>query len=306
MVFIVSDQRIATENFEKGKIYKVVFLDESIFYGVCLGIGSNFVMLSGNISGYLFSLTMETASQVESIDLFDPTPPEPPVPWTNLLHYQTGEPPFTFNTTDNQLFSWYIIGAGVGDKTANLAPPMSDGWVNGYVNASTGEINQPTAANEKTSDYIDVHQYSYVSNCYENGDFPSTGTSTSTTAWYCLGCYREDKTFISRLVNKLTYELPAETYYVRMSFRTFDETGNVMVNGGDTQLLYEPYGYKIPILCNEHLTNIYLDAPLEEDEILYSTDLDTVIITDIGDNTLSVLTEAQPSEMQIVYKIADR
>lgn len=124
----------------------------------------------------------------------------------------------------------------------NLAPPMSDGWVDGYVNASTGGITQPTAANEKTSDYIDVHQYSYVSNCYENGDFPSRGTSTSTTAWYGLGCYREDKSFISCLINNLTYQLPAGTYYVRMCFRTFDETGNVMVNGGDTQLPYEPYG----------------------------------------------------------------
>ena len=296
MVFIVSDQRIATENFEKGKIYKIVFLDESIFYGVCLGIGSNFVMLSGNISGYLFPLTMETASQVESIDLFDPTPPEPPVPWTNLLQYQTGAPPFTFNTTDEQLFSWYITGAGVGDKTANLfdiSVLQTEGTRNYYL-AEDGT--------ETSSSGWFITQYIPV-----NGDNITISGPAGINPSICA--YDENKQYLrGKKYNGINATLSIQNAkFVRFSLvPTSESHQKAMLNYGTTTEPFEPYGYKIPILCNEHLTNIYLDAPLEEDEILYSTDIDTNIITDIGNNILSVETTPQPSEMQIVYKIADR
>lgn len=298
MVFIVSDQRIATENFEKGKIYKVVFLDESIFYGVCLGIGSNFVMLSGNISGYLFPLTMETASQVESIDLFDPTPPEPPVPWTNLLQYQTGEPPFTFNTIDDQLFSWYITGAGVGDKTANLFNTFD----------IIGQV--PSIANGELVNSVS----GATTNLITLSDSLVSLTSFSTMNIY-LFLYDENETFIGYISrastgtvrsSSITGYTNAKYARIRIDNVSLYDNNITLVYGSDAPSSYIPFGYKIPILCNEHLTNIYLDAPLEEDEILYSTDIDTNIITDIGNNILSVETTLQPSEMQIVYKIADR
>lgn len=304
MVFIVSDQRIATENFEKGKIYKVVFLDESIFYGVCLGIGSNFVMLSGNISGYLFPLTMETASQVESIDLFDPTPPEPPVPWTNLLQYQTGAPLFTFNTTEDQLFSWYITGAGVGDKTANLSETIKGG-----LSATDGsDVAYNSTNSQIRTQYIP---------CEPNTTYTVSATKYISNNFVCF--YDNSKTYLSRtsgtpVSDARSFTTPANAVYFRAVYThvfdgqiyPYDDGVKIMLNTGSTVLPYEPYGIKIPILCNDHLTNIYLDAPLEEDEILYSTDIDTNIITDIGNNILSVETTQQPSEMQIVYKIADR
>ena len=65
---------------------------------------------------------------------------------------------------------------------------------------------------------------------------------------------------------------------------------------------YEPYGYKISISTNEHTTTIYLDEPIAEGEKLYSVNIDTQIVTDIGENTLSV-SDPQPPEMQIVYGI---
>lgn len=301
MVFIVSDQRIATENFEKGKIYKVVFLDESIFYGVCIGIGSNFVMLSGNISGYLFPLTMETASQVESIDLYTPEEPEPPVPpMTNLLQYQTGLPPFNFNTTVVNLFSWYIKG-NMQHKTGDRTENMFDESILqiGYYGTASGF---PYTADDK---------YRCFSMTLSAGTYTIFAKSSS----LIIRLLRVSSLSLgANAVNKdnqaYTFTLSAEdTIYVslRNSTTTNDFTGlTIMLNAGSTALPYEPYGFKIPISCNENLTNIYLDAPLEEGEFLYSTDLDTAIITAIGDNTLSVLTEAQPSEMQIVYKIADR
>ena len=134
-------------------------------------------------------------------------------------------------------------------NSLNLAPAISS-WVDGYQNSTDGYLVSPTAAQEKTSDYIDVHNYTHISNSYETGDFPSTGTSSSTVAWYAMGCYDENKDFLSRIVNQTTYTLPANTYYVRMSFRTFGEPGNVMINDGSSALPYEPYnvvdwyGYK--------------------------------------------------------------
>lgn len=304
MVFIVSDQRIATENFEKGKIYKVVFLDESIFYGVCLGIGSNFVMLSGNISGYLFPLTMETASQVESIDLYTPVEPEPPVPpMTNLLQYQTGLPPFSFNTSWTNLWSYYIKGntGGVGKRTGNL---FSCNIEQGTI---TAEGALRSADNRvRTDDFI----------LMEMGEYTINALSESGTLRILVFEYMEDGTFVSRTPTDwancpYTFSLTGKR---KMKFVFSFSSGNitpvmvnsVMLNSGSTALPYEPYGYKIPIVCGGQTTNIYIDNPIGANDILYSTQTGIQIPTIVGDNTLSVNTTVQPSEMQIVYKIADR
>ena len=289
VVYIVSDERIAVENFEQGKIYKVDFVDETVLYGVCVGIGSEFVMLSGDISGYIFPLTMQTASQVSSIELYDPTPPEPPVPWTNLLQYQTGVPPFEFPTTDTSLFSWYIEGEGVGDKTANL-------WSEDYTGISTSMTYKPLYVGDGNFTLSTTTPYELqVANIFLlSGNVSSGATTIGNGAW---------------LNHNVT--TVAENGYITIAYRHYNNTTSpaeckTMINTGSTAIPYEPYGYKIPILCNDNLTNIYLDAPLSEGEILYSTDIDTAIVTDIGDNELTVETTQQPTAMQIVYKIADR
>lgn len=313
VVYIVSDERIAVENFEQGKIYKVDFVDETVLYGVCVGIGSDFVMLSGDISGYIFPLTMQTASQVSSIELYDPTPPEPPVPWTNLLQYQTGVPGFEFNTTDTSLFSWYIEGEGVGDKTANLLPEPIAGTVESagitiesdgdgllYVHGtresgSSPTINLKNSVTLNGSYYVHVRNVNNASGCaivLRNGsqsilNFDITAKNTIATV-----------TLNDATIDNIQV-------YVTMG-RTIDTEMEISIEATSDTTAFEPYGYKIPILCNEHLTNIYLDAPLSEGEILYSTDIDTAIVTDIGDNELTVETTQQPTAMQIVYKIADR
>ena len=115
MEYITTGDRIAVENFEIGSIYKVTFLNETEVYFMCCGKGKDFVMLMSN-EPRLFSLTMSSAAEVDTIDDYTPLPPTPP---TNLLQYQTGEPPFTFTTVDTELFSWYIKGPA-GEKTANL------------------------------------------------------------------------------------------------------------------------------------------------------------------------------------------
>ena len=307
VVYIVSDERIAVENFEQGKIYKVDFVDETVLYGVCVGIGSDFVMLSGDISGYIYPLTMQTASQVSSIDLYDPTPPEPPVPWTNLLQYQTGVPGFEFNTTDTSLFSWYIEGEGVGDKTANLFDKETATIIQAYPNTNANEIR---SSGGSRSTYIE---------CQGN----TTYTVCKTAGTRFIVCTTQDipnvnvaiyDAVVQQSASTITITTSASAQYLVVFFWNNTDSiteqqmldSVVIVEGETAPSEYIPYGYKIQILCNEHLTNIYLDAPLSEGEILYSTDIDTAIVTDIGDNELSVETTQQPTDMQIVYKIADR
>lgn len=327
MVFIVSDQRIATENFEKGKIYKVVFLDESIFYGVCLGIGSNFVMLSGNISGYLFPLTMETASQVESIDLYTPVEPEPPVPpMTNLLQYQTGLPPFDFTTSGTNLWSYYIKGntGGVGERTGNLfdISTVEKGCID---NGEVGYVSQTSSLSIEGGTVSFTTTVAYRGVCTGFFEIPE-GTETITFNFIrneALGVkfvfYDSSKTWLNQdytpqftEIPPATANVPSGAKYVRLSFTGQIAGGysytmsNLMLNAGSTVLPYEPYCYKIPIVCGGQTTNIYIDNPLEADDILYSFQTGIQIPTIVGDDTISVSTTVQPSEMQIVYKIADR
>lgn len=323
MVFIVSDQRIATENFEKGKIYKVVFLDESIFYGVCLGIGSNFVMLSGNISGYLFPLTMETASQVESIDLYTPVEPEPPVPpMTNLLQYQTGLPPFTFDTTAADLFSWYIKGNMQQSGTPSPSDPIYPIECGTLVTEGThsGEYEIQVQCNDiissiysaeplcKIGDYTDYKSNSVeyraigklVLNGSENWQLQSVNQygianifiriDTNITS-SIMSHYIRQTTVIAQTKDE-GYYIVANTssslgfFYVRTTIQTVADFKTY---------LQQQYAAGTPVIMWYVLSTPTTTA-ISADSI----------ITDIGDNTLSVLTEAQPSEMQIVYKIADR
>lgn len=68
MQFITTDQRIAVEAFTVGKIYQVNFTDSNYFIGACIGTGDNFVMFQRTAPDSLFSLTMESAASVSSID----------------------------------------------------------------------------------------------------------------------------------------------------------------------------------------------------------------------------------------------
>lgn len=301
MVYIVSDERIAVENFEQGKIYKVDFVDESVLYGVCVGIGSDFVMLSGDISGYIFPLTMQTASQVTSIDLYTPIEPEPPI--SNLLQYQTGEPPFTFTTTDTSLFSWYIKGnmqqSGTPTPTNPIYPTecnISAIKCNNHTTSISCDplcrIGDYTDYKSNSIEYRPIYKlvltgqenwttYEGVDNTYRY-ILPSTGVATlgicshftPVTALARL----TDGTFLRGGLNYLyiRYDTPADI----TAFKAF---------------LTAQYNNNTPVTVWYVLSTPTTTAAATPD-----------ITTDAGENELTVTADLQPSEMQIVYKIADR
>ena len=292
MVFITTGQRIATENFADGVIYKVVFSDSSIAYMMCVGIGQDFVMLQGP-NPSLFCLTMSSASRVSTIDIHDPTPPEPPTTLENVLQYQNGEPPFTFTTTTSKLFSWDIEGP-CGDETANLFDEAN--LLEGYYGSTADTYTQLTSNSNFKSFTMQLEAGTYTASISCNEGIKLIRASNSIDGVNVVNINDTPYTF--------TLTGTASIYF---SFRNLDSTSTftnlkVMLNTGSMAQNYEPYGYKIPISCNSNKTTIYLDAPLGEGEKLYSVNIDTEITTDIGENTLTVDTTDTPT-MQIVYDI---
>lgn len=70
MQFITTGNRIAVENFTIGDLYTITFEDGTVINSACIGIGENFVTFQRNLPELLFSLTMETAELVSSIELY--------------------------------------------------------------------------------------------------------------------------------------------------------------------------------------------------------------------------------------------
>lgn len=299
MVFITTGQRIATENFSDGVIYKVIFVDTTISYMMCVGIGQDFVMLQGP-NPSLFCLTMSSASRVSTIDVHDPTPPEPPTPIENALQYQTGEPPFTFTTTESSLFSWYIEGP-CGVKTANLFN------INGTWTKQNPSDTVTVSGNSVT---ITSAYFAYmILNVEPNTDYTlsysSEGNYTLVRGYNSSTFSSANQVFSSNRSPVSFNTGNTETLYI-LFYSGTGTTGtttysNIMLSEG-AAIPFEPYGkYKISILSNENAETIYLDEALAEGERLYSVNIDTVVVTDIGENTISVT--PTPPEMQIVYGI---
>ena len=302
MEYITTGDRIAVENFEIGSIYKVTFLNETEVYFMCCGKGKDFVMMMSN-EPRLFSLTMLSAAEVAAIDDYTPLPP--PTPPTNLLQYQTGESPFTFTTTDTELFSWYIKGPA-GEKTANLFS-YANAWNGTYqyvvytpIDSSSFRINGQATGGKQITKALDM-----------TGTYRLTITIEGTendSGSHSVNAYVDGTRYILTFSKTITTSTITFTGHLTaidtIINNTFD--GNIiikiMLTEGETQVSYEPYGYKIPILCNTTTSIIYIEEALGENDILYSTDTTYKIVTELGENLLQVQSETQPSEMQIVYK----
>ena len=151
-----------------------------------------------------------------------------------------------------------IMPTFCGVRTGNLAPPLTE-WVDGYL-SYTGNIAPQSSVNlEKTSKYIAITAGTAYSFLHESGSFPSTETAN---AWKAFGWYTSSGVFISRGTQAtggpFIQTAPENAAFCRVSFRTFGNTGNVMLNIGSTALPYEPYGYKTPLTCAGQTTPVYL------------------------------------------------
>lgn len=71
MQFIGTGDRILTENFNVGYLYTITFKTGIYINSACIGIGDTFVMFQKAEPDLLFTLNVDTADEVDTIELYD-------------------------------------------------------------------------------------------------------------------------------------------------------------------------------------------------------------------------------------------
>ena len=191
---------------------------------------------------------------------------------------------------------------GVGDRTKNLANSneMIKGyWAyadGGFVNTNTW-ICTPKIACKGNVDY--TFQFANNSRWYgfvwydENGNYISTSNVQN-------GSSTEYRTY--------TATSPSNARYLIINIAGFPQTTdtisvsdliNFQLEEGPTPTDYEPYGYKIPVVCGGTTTNIYIDEPIGANESKSLSDTNVNIPTINGTNILSIDTTVQPSNVYV-------
>ena len=216
----------------------------------------------------------------------------------------TGIPPLTFVSNGENLADYRIYGAtgGVGDRTRNLFSGSLE--TGGFMFVSGG--NYLTDTRVRTT-YIEVQ--------------PDTSYTIQCTGGYAYGVgFYTDKSYIgyeqpTPPSSLYVFKTTERSQRIRISFCSkygdniqigIADIKSVQLEKGSIATTYEPYGYKIPIVCGGTTTNIYLDEPLEENETISMSDTGVSIPTINGSNTLSVDTSVQPSSVYVKYATNER
>lgn len=213
-------------------------------------------------------------------------------------------PPLSFNANGEPLIDWIIYGATMetGDRTANLC---SSQFEQGGFNSGTGEPTASTDSNYKRR----IRSASFIA--LNSGTYTiSTNYDVAVYVYDTDENYQSSESYTTWNTTPFTFQLEANRK-IKLIFRNIgtntqllidDFDNEVMLNTGSTALLYEPYGYKIPVQCGGVTTNIYLAAPLGTSDSISMTDTGISIPTVKGSNALSVGTTVQPSSVYIKYK----
>ncbi len=223
----------------------------------------------------------------------------------------TGSPPLSFVSNGENLVDYRIYGAsgGVGDKTDNLWNEKATTVTNEYI-----DVNGNIATGvEKRYLYLKVNVSPSTNYVFK---WTESVLGTDGTASYIrISEYTQSNRFIRRVLcncseqtqKAFSFTTGSNTSYIDVrtesatSLKGQHLTGVMLITGTIPPETYEPYGYKIPVVCGGTTTNIYLDEPLEESESISMSDTGVSIPTINGSNTLSIGTTVQPSNMYIKY-----
>lgn len=159
-----------------------------------------------------------------------------------------GVPPITFKGNGKNLIDYRIYGAsgGVGDRTKNLFNynTVTEGY---RIQWETGNLYQDESA--IMSDYIPVEENS-IYNC--NIDVYFLGYDTN---FNYLGTW--NRTTFVKSTGLATKQLTITEGCSYIKFFTYNTNKTpvsisnlTMLNEGSTELPYEPYGYKVPVVIN--------------------------------------------------------
>lgn len=222
----------------------------------------------------------------------------------------TGVPPLSFVSNGENLVDYKIYGAsgGVGDRTANLYNESAAVDTNYFIK-SDGSSAIGGLGDRFLQVRLDVTPSTYYVFSWLNV-FLGSGNNS---AYIRIAEYKANNQFILRTLcncsaqtdNAFLFYTGNNTSYidVRIDSETSSRgqhlSGIMIVSGNTAPTSYEPYGYKIPVVCGGTTTNIYLDEPLEENESISMSDTGVSIPTINGTTILSVDTAVQPSRINV-------
>lgn len=221
-------------------------------------------------------------------------------------------PPLAFVSNGENLADYRIYGAsgGVGDKTDNLWNEKAATDTDKYIDAS-GNIVTRVAGERYLCLKVNVSpSTNYVFKWTE-----SVRGIGGNAAYIRISEYTQSNRFIRRVLcncseqtqKAFSFTTDSNTSYIDVrtesatSLKGQHLTGVMLITGTSIPETYEPYGYKIPVVCGGVTTNLYLDEPLGENESISMSDTGVSIPTINGSNTLSIGTTVQPSNMYIKY-----
>lgn len=225
----------------------------------------------------------------------------------------SGTSPLSFTANGEPLRDWVIYGAdgGVGDRTENLFDQSQTVDTDYYLNNS-GNLVKAQSGDRFLAITIPVessaqYTFSWVENILGSED---------NTAYIRISFLKSNNSFIKRLVcnceqeSQNTYSFTTDNNTKYLDVRIDSETsererhllGVCMVKGDVAPEQYIPYGYRIPVTCNNETSILYFNEPLESGDSISFSDTGVEIPTIEGRNTLTVDTEVQPSEIKIKFK----
>ena len=209
-----------------------------------------------------------------------------------------GQPPLTFAAKGTPLTEWTIFGAdgGVGERTENLFDVANQ--IEYYYLNLDGTIAYSSSHATYTSDYIDVTNINILT---LTGIHHTPPISANRRQYIFLNDAMRIVSVSSMtwdISNPKHFNVPNDAKYFRFSYDVTFE--NVMLYSGNNAIPYEPYGYKIPIVCGGETTNIYIgDSKLYDGDTISYSDTGVEIPTINGINTLTVNTAVQPTKVSI-------
>lgn len=234
----------------------------------------------------------------------------------------TGTAPLTFKGVGKPLTDYTISGntiraVGCGERTGNLFNTSDFGLVPVSATASRKGTNLGVLP---------------------SGEY-TLSASAATGATQIYRTIKNGSSYSFDTIRSFPYVFTADGVSEQI-IRTSDTSGsswenvgysNIMLNVGSTATPYEPYGYKIPIVCGGETKNVYIgNYPLNKvgevtDDVQFFTqklirriDPDTLdvlvtptteqitmpeILTTAGSNALSIGTTVQPSAVSIIGNI---
>lgn len=213
-----------------------------------------------------------------------------------------GTPPLTFTSDGSPFEDYKIYGAagGVGERTKNLVNvnTMLQGYyafANGsYINSGSWICTRKTTCKSDT-DY--TFHFENQSRGYGIVWWDADGNYISSNSLFQIA---KPVTFTARSpVNAAIMSVQIASKATTSDQIRKTDMVNFQLEENSTATDYEPYGFKMPIVCGGETTTIYLDSPLYEDDSVSFSTAGVEIPTIEGENTLTVGTTVQPSAVEI-------